>query len=158
MSSGLAAWLTLAASDDAFVPVFVLGVLGALGILVAAVLPVVLGPALGASASAYAILLVVDDPPLDGRAVGVAASLVVVGELVGWSRELASPTTDEAGNAWRRPVWVAGAGSGALLVASVLLAVVDLARVEGLVVEVVGALAALSLLVLVVVNARAKLS
>ncbi len=158
MSSGLAAWLTLAASDDAFVPVLALGALGALGIVVATVRSAALGPALGASASAYAILLVVDDPPLDGRAVGVAAALVLVGELVGWSRELASPTMDEPGNAWRRPVWIAGAAGGALLVAAVLLAVVDLARLDGLVVEVFGALAALSLMVLVVVTARDKLS
>ena len=66
-------------------------------------------------AARYAGLLAVDDPPLDARAAGVAAALLVVGELVGWSRELATTTRDEPGGAWRRPVWIARLGLGALL-------------------------------------------
>jgi hypothetical protein len=111
--------------------------------------PLLLGPALATLGGAYTVLLLVDEPPLDSRAAGVAASLVVVGELVGWSQELAGATRDEPGNAWRRPAWIAGAGLGALGLAWALLAVVDLARVEGLAVEAVGAVAALAALVLV---------
>ena len=108
-----------------------------------------LGPALMASAGAYATLLAIDDPPLDTRVAGVAVALLVVGELVGWARELGSATRDEPGNAWRRPIWIAGIAMGALGITWTLLAVADLARVEGLGAEVVGALAALGALVLV---------
>ncbi len=147
-------WLTLAASDSAALPVLAVGLLGALGTAIALWQAVVLGPALVASAGAYAVLLALDDPPLDARAAGVAACLLVCGELVGWARELATPTRDEPGNAWRRPVWIAGAGIGALGLVTVLLAVVDLARVEGLAIEAIGAVAALTALVAVVRLAR----
>jgi hypothetical protein len=103
---------------------------------------------LTASAAAYAVLLTIDEPPLDSRAAGVAAALVVVGELSGWARELAG-TTDEPGGAWRRPAWIAGAALGALALAWTAIAVADLARLEGLAVEAVGALAALATLVVV---------
>ena len=134
----------------------VIGLLGALGTGLALWRPVVLGGALAASAGAYAVLLAVDDPPLDGRAAGVAAALLVTGELVGWARELAATTRDEPGNAWRRPVWIAAAGIGAVGLVTVLLAVVDLARVEGLAIEAIGALAALTALLLVRRSATEK--
>ena len=133
-----------------------LGVLGALGTGIALWRAVVLGPALIASAGAYAVLLAIDDPPLDARAAGVAAALLVTGELVGWTRELAATTRDEPGNAWRRPVWIASVGIGAVGLVTVLLAVVDLARVEGLAIEAVGALAALTALLIVRRSATEK--
>jgi hypothetical protein len=142
-------WLGAAASAEAAAPVLTLGAAGAALTAGALLRPLLLGPALAALGGAYAVLLLVDEPPLDSRAAGVAASLVVVGELVGWSRELAGATRDEPGNAWRRPAWIAGAGIGALGLAWALLAVVDRARVEGLAVEAVGAVAALTALVLV---------
>jgi hypothetical protein len=86
---------------------------------------------LPALTGAYVALLVIDDPPLDTRAAGVAMALVVVGELVGWTRELIGATRDEPGNAWRRPAWIAGVGMGALGLAWGVLAVADLARVQG---------------------------
>ena len=132
-----------------------LGVLGTLGTGVALWRAVVLGPALVASAGAYAVLLAIDEPPLDARAAGVAAALLATGELVGWARELAATTRDEPGNAWRRPVWIAGTGIVAVGLVTVLLAVVDVARVEGLAIEAIGALAALAALVAVVRLARA---
>ena len=46
--------------------------------------------ALAASAASYALLLAVEDPPLDARAAVVAAALLVTGELVGWALELAA--------------------------------------------------------------------
>lgn len=111
--------------------------------------PTALGPALALSGGAYALLLAIDDPPLDSRAAGVAAVLVVVGELVGWGRELGGPSQDEPGGAWRRPVWIAGVAALALGLSWLLLALVDLVRVEGLAVEAVGAVAALAALVVV---------
>jgi len=115
----------------------------------AAVWPVLLGPALASLTGAYAALLLIDEPPLDSRAAGVAAALVVIGELVGWARELSGATHDEPGNAWRRPAWIAGAGIGALALAWSLLALAELARFQGLVIEAVGAVAALAALLLV---------
>lgn len=139
-------WLGIVASDDAAALVTGLGLLGAALTGVAVVVPIVLGPALAVLGGAYVALLLVDEPPLDTRAAGVAMALVVVGELVGWARELAGATRDEPGNAWRRPAWVAGVGMSALGLAWGVLAVADLARVQGLAIEAVGAVAALAAL------------
>jgi hypothetical protein len=139
-------WLGIVASAEAAAVVTGLGLVGTALTGAAVVLPVVLGPALAALGSAYLALLLVEEPPLDTRAAGVAAALVVVGELVGWTRELGGATRDEPGNAWRRPTWIAGAGMGSLGLAWALLAVADLARVEGLAIEAVGAVAALAAL------------
>ncbi len=146
MALGTAVWLGVVASTDAVAPVAALGVTGAALTGASVVWPALLGPALATLGGAYAVLLLVDDPPLDTRAAGIAAALVVVGELVGWARELAGRTRDEPGNAWRRPAWIAGAGLGALGLAWALLAVSDLARVQGLAIEAVGAVAALAAL------------
>jgi hypothetical protein len=154
---GTALWLAVVASSDAVGAVVGLGLAGAALTGTAVVAPVVLGPALAALAGAYVALLLIDEPPLDTRAAGVAMALVVVGELVGWARELAGATRDEPGNAWRRPVWIAGMGMSALGLAWGVLAVADLARVQGLAIEAVGAVAALAAL-LVVRRAAARTS
>lgn len=148
VSLSLGVWLGAAASSDAAGPVLAAGLLGAAATAAAFLRPAMLTVALTASAAAYAVLLTIDEPPLDSRAAGVAAALVVVGELSGWARELAG-TTEEPGGAWRRPAWIAGAGLGALALAWMAIAVADLARLEGLAVEAVGALAALAILVVV---------
>jgi hypothetical protein len=70
-------------------------------------------------------------------------------ELVGWTRELSTTTRDEPGGTWRRPAWIAALAIGTLLLVWCLLALVDLARVEGLAIEAVGALCALAALVVV---------
>ena len=129
--------------------VLVLGLAGAALTGAALLWPVVLGSALATCGSGYAALLAIDEPAIDARAAGVAAALVVIGELVGWTRELATTSVDEPGGAWRRPAWIATVGVGTLFLGWALLAVVDLARVEGLAVEALGALAALGALVLV---------
>lgn len=142
-------WLGLAASPEAAAAVTGVGVVGAALTAAAVAWPVLLGPALATLACAYAVLLLVDEPPLDTRAAGVAGALVVVGELVGWARELSGATRDEPGNAWRRPVWIAGAAIGALALAWSVLALAELARFQGLAIEAVGALAALGALLVV---------
>jgi len=146
---GVAAWLASVASGEARGVVLLAGLAGAILTAGALVRPVLLGLALLASATAYALLLAIDEPPLDARAAGVAAALVVVGELVGWARELGSTTRDEPGGAWRRPIWIAGVAVGSLALGWATLAAVDLVRVEGLAVEGVGALAAVAALVVV---------
>ena len=137
------------AHADSWPAVLVVGLLGSLVTAVALFRPAVLGIALCLSAGAYALLLALDDPPLDARAAVVAVVLLAVGELVGWARELAGTTVDEPGGAWRRPIWIATVSLMALALAWGLLALVDFARVEGLAVEVVGAVAALAALVLI---------
>ena len=149
MALGTALWIGSAASSDAVLAVAGLGVLGAALTGFAVVWPVLLGPALAALGSAYVAVLLIDEPPLDTRAAGLAMALVVAGELVGWAHELAGATRDEPGNAWRRPVWIAGVGIGAFGLAWAVLAVADLARVEGLAIEAVGAVAALAALLIV---------
>jgi hypothetical protein len=151
---GLAGWLAVVASDRAAPWVLAAGAAGALATAVALRLPAALGLALVLSGGAYGLLLAIDDPPLDARAAGVAAALLVTGELVGWARELAGTTRDEPGNAWRRPVWIAAAGIGTVGLVTVLLAVVDVARVEGLAIEAMGAVAALAAVVVLVRMAR----
>jgi hypothetical protein len=145
----LTVWLAADASADGRGVVLPIGLVATALTAAALVWPVALGFALVASAGAYAALLAIDEPPLDTRAVGVSAALVVVGELVGWARELASSTRDEPGGAWRRPIWIAGAAVVALGLSWMLLALVDAVRVEGLAYEAVGALAALGALVVV---------
>jgi hypothetical protein len=146
---GTAAWLTISAGDDARPVVMTLGGAGVVLTAVSLVWPVALGPGLAALAGAYAVLLAIDEPPLDARAAGLAALLLVVGELVGWARELAGTTRDEPGGAWRRPIWIAGAAAGALALGWGLIALVDRLRADGLAVEAAGALAALAVLLLV---------
>jgi hypothetical protein len=149
MSAALAAGLAVEGSDEAALPVLGVALVGTLATAAALVWPIALGPALATSAGAYALLLAIDEPRLDSRAVAVSVALLVTGELVGWARELRSTTRDEPGNAWRRPIWIAGLAFAALGLSWTVLAAVDLARVEGLAVETVGALAALGALVLV---------
>ena len=149
MALGLAVWLALVASDDAAPVVLALGVVGALLTAAAVVWPALLFLALAVAGSGYAVLLAIDEPPLDVRVAGVAACLLVVGELVGWARELWSTTRDEPGGEWRRPAWIAMIGAGGLLLVWGLLAIVDLARVEGLAVEAIGAACALAALLVV---------
>jgi len=146
---GLAVWLALVASEDAAPAVLVIGATGAVLTATAVVWPVLLVLALAVSGSGYALLLAIDEPPLDVRVAGVAACLLVVGELVGWAHELWSTTRDEPGGEWRRPTWIAAVGAGALLLVWGLLAIVDIARIEGLAVEAVGAVCALAALLVV---------
>jgi hypothetical protein len=100
-------------------------------------------------AAAYATLLAVDEPPLDGRAAILAACLVAIAGLADWSIEIRTTSPDEPGGRWRRLAWIAVASVGALALGGILLALVDLARTEGIAVEAVGAAAALAAIVLV---------
>ncbi|HEX6725342.1 MAG TPA: hypothetical protein VF073_08835, partial [Gaiella sp.] len=83
MALGTAVWLAVAAGSDAATLVTGLGLLGVVLTGCAAAWPVLLGPALAALAGAYVALLLIDEPPLDTRAAGLAMALLVIGELVG---------------------------------------------------------------------------
>jgi hypothetical protein len=139
----------LEAGATSRLPVAVLGAAGTAAVAVALLLPYALVAGLALLGGAYATLLGVDQPPLDARATVVAAGLLVVAGLADWSVELRTTSPDEAGGLWRRPFWIALGGIGTLALGGVLLAVVDLTRTEGIVVEAIGTAAALTAVVLV---------
>jgi hypothetical protein len=95
----------------------------------------------------YALVLSVDGAALDGRAAVVAAGLLVVAELAYWSLELRAEITDEPGSYTRRLAVLALLSLGALALAGVLLAIVDVAGREGLAIEIAGAAAAFAAVV-----------
>jgi hypothetical protein len=139
------------AGDDATVAVVSLGAAGT-GVLAAAVLlrlTALAGVAVGLLGGAYAVLLVVDDAPLDVRAPLVAAGLVSAWELGAWSVELSAGLPLERGQAWRHVAWISVVATGTLVAGLVVLLLADTVRVSGLVVEAAGVVAAIATLVLV---------
>jgi hypothetical protein len=96
----------------------------------------------------YALVLELDDRPLDARAAVVAAGLLVTAELAYWSLELRAEITDEPGSYARRLSVLALLGLGALTLSGLLVVVVDLAGRGGLAVEIAGAAAAFAAVVL----------
>ena len=55
---------------------------------------------------AYAVILAIDEPPLDGRSAIVGALMLAVGELGYLSLGARTAVTDEAGTLARRIAWV----------------------------------------------------
>jgi hypothetical protein len=104
--------------------------------------------------SAYATHLALDDPGLDGTAPLVAAGLLVTAELAYWSLEEREEIRSERGESLRHLGVVALLALGGLVAGSVLLAVADLARTEGLAIDLLGAGAAAGALLVVVLYAR----
>lgn len=149
LAAGLATWLAAEASGVIAWPVLAIGLSGSVAVGIALLWPPALAAGLALPGAAYATLLAVDQPSLDGRAAIVSACLVVIAGLVDWSLELRASSPDEPGGRWRRLAWVAAGGIGALALGGALLALVDLARTEGIVVEAIGAAAALTAIVLV---------
>ena len=94
----------------------------------------------------YATHLVLDDPPLDGRAALYGGGLLLVAELGSWSGELRRERTREPGRTLRRLVAELGLCVAGLAIAALVLAVADIGRVGGVAIEVVGAIAAAALL------------
>jgi hypothetical protein len=94
----------------------------------------------------YAAHLVFDDPPLDGRAALVAGGLLLAAELGCWSIELRRERTHEPGRGLRRLVAELGLCAGGLAVSALVLAAADVGRVRGVAIEVVGVIAATTLL------------
>lgn len=103
---------------------------------------------------AYVVILVIDDPPLDSRSAVVGATLLAIGELAHLSAGARSAVTVEAGTMARRVGFIAVLATIALGLGATLLAIVDLLRTGGLVVEVVGVAAAAGAIGLLVLAAR----
>jgi hypothetical protein len=102
----------------------------------------------------YAVELAVDDAQLDTAAPVVAAGLLLAAELAYWSLDERSRAAGDPGQSLRRAAFVAITAAGALVVASALLTLVDDVRGRGLALDVVGAVAAVTVVVTVLVTAR----
>ena len=76
--------------------------------------------------AAYAVILEIDEPPLDGRSAIVGALLLAVGELGYLSLGARTAVTDEAGTLARRIAWVMTVVLLALAAGATVLIVVDL--------------------------------
>jgi len=104
----------------------------------------------------YGAELAIDDAPLDAATPLVAAGLLVTAELGYWAIEEREPVRADPGEGLRRVAFVAVVGLGALLVASLLLALVDVVRAGGLAIDLIGAAAAAAALLAVVVFTRRR--
>ena len=114
--------------------------------------PIVL--ALALLGAAYAVILIVDDPPLDGRSAIVGAALLAIGELAHLSLQARAAVTPEAGALARRVAAVAVLAMLAVALGGAVLALVDLLRTGGIEIEVVGVAAALGAIGLLALAAR----
>lgn len=111
-------------------------------------LPAAVTVGLALVGATYGTVLAVENAPLDRRAPVVAATLFVAAELGWWSLELRERIAAEAGSHLRRLAFVLGLGLAALALAGGLLALVDVVRVSGVGVIVLGAAAAVAVGVL----------
>ena len=156
VSASLVAWLCLEAGPDAVRPVAGLGTI-AVAVIVVALAIGRSEPAIGGLVllgAAYAVILVVDDPPLDGRSTVVGAAMLAVGELAYLSFDARTAVTAEAGALARRVASVAVLVLLALGVGATVLTVVDVLRTGGLAIEAVGVAAAAGAMGLLVLAAR----
>ncbi|MDH4176504.1 MAG: hypothetical protein OEV72_02920 [Thermoleophilia bacterium] len=127
--------------------------LGALGTAILAAglllrLPAAVGVAAAALGGAYALEVVVEGARLDRGAPLVGVLLLLVCELGYWSHELRTTSPDEAGVRARHVAWLCVLGLGTLAAAVALEATAELARIEGVAIDVLGALAAVGALAL----------
>jgi hypothetical protein len=104
--------------------------------------------------SLYGAQLAVDEVPLDGAAPLVAAALVLVAELGYWSLEERDRVEGERGDDLRRLAYVALVTLAALAVTATLLALVDVVRARGLALDLLGAAAAATVLIAIVLATR----
>ena len=148
--------MTLEAGPDAARPVAPIGVAAVVAVCGAVVLgrPEPLVVALALLGGAYAVILAIDEPPLDGRAAIVGALMLAVGELGYLSLGARSAVTDEAGTLARRIAGVMTLVLLALAAGATVLIVVDVFRTGGIVVEAVGVAAAATAVGLLVLAAR----
>ena len=110
--------------------------------------------ALALFGGAYAVILAIDEPPLDGRSAIVGALMLTVGELGYLSLGARSAVTDEAGTLARRIAGVMTLALLALAAGATVVIIVDVFRTGGIVVEAVGVAAAAAAVGLLVLAAR----
>jgi hypothetical protein len=104
----------------------------------------------------YGAELAIGDATLDMASPAIAAGLLLAVELAYWSIDERQRWKGDPGEGARRAAVVALLGVGALVLATVLLAVVDAVRASGLALDLLGATAAAAVLVTILVVARAQ--
>lgn len=102
----------------------------------------------------YAAELAIDEAPLDVTAPAVAAGLLLCAELAYWSLEERARWRGSLGDGLRRSAFVALLCVAAFLAASVLLVLADAVRARGLALDLLGGIAAVTVLVAVLVSRR----
>ena len=105
-------------------------------------------------AGGYAAELALDDGPLDVAAPAVAVACFLAAELAYWSLDERSHVVGDPGEGFRRAALLAGGGLAIFVVAGVLLVLADEVRARGVALDLVGALAAVGVLVIVVAFSR----
>ena len=102
----------------------------------------------------YAAHLALDDVPLDAKAPLLAAGLYLTAELAYWSLDERTAARTDPGDGLRRAGVVIALGLAALAAAGVVLAAADVARAQGLAVDLLGAAAAAAVLLVVLFLTR----
>ncbi len=150
--------LSLARADeDAFVSsglrVAIVALLALIAALVRGWAPL-LPAALVLLGALYGAQLAIDGAQVDIAVPLVATLLVLVAELGYWSLEEREQVTGEPGDSLRRLAFVALLALGTLVVTASLLALVDAVRASGLTLDLLGAAAAATALVAIVLAAK----
>jgi hypothetical protein len=104
----------------------------------------------------YALLLVIRDPALDGRAPLVAAGLLAAAELAYWSLELRAGIAEDAGALARRVALLLLVALAGMLLGALVLAVAGELGTGALWLEALGAAAAVAVLALVLGAVRLR--
>lgn len=157
IAGGLGGWLVLAADDGYLARANVLVTLLALAVLTGGLvlrLAVAIPTALVMLGAEYAAIVGFEADALDTRAPLVAAALLALAELAYWSLELRGPVLDEAGTYLRRIALLATLVVGAVAFGAAVLAIVEVAAAGGVVVDVLGAAAALGAVALLALASR----
>jgi hypothetical protein len=116
--------------------------------------PVLVPVAVTLVGGAYAAELAVDDAPLDLAVPAIAVGLFLAAELAYWSLDERRRSVGDAGMGLHRAALVAAGGLAIVLASSLLLVVIDEVRARGLALDLAGALAAVSVIVIVVALGR----
>jgi hypothetical protein len=125
--------------------------------LVAAVVrgwPLLIPLAVTLVGAGYAAELVVADAALDLAAPVVAVGLFLAAELAYWSLDERIRTAGDPGQSLRRTALVALTATAIFVVSSALLVLADEIRARGLALDLIGAVAAVGVLVAVLATAR----
>lgn len=118
-------------------------------------LPGLVAAGAGTIAAGYAASITLDGRAgLDRVAPLVAAGLLLACELAYWAHELATTSPDEPGLRALHVAWLGLVTLAGLALATALIVLANLADVEGLAVEAVGAAAALGVAALIVLGGR----
>ncbi len=133
--------------------------LGTSGVVVLAVVLLLGLPQLVAVAAAlvgggYAASLAIGEGGVDLAAPLVGAGLLLACELAFWAHDIRATSPDEPGLRSLHAAWLSLLTLGTLAVGAALVTLVDVARVDGLAVEALGAAAALGVAAVLLVSAR----